>query len=76
MTIGSPKTRDGSWDGSAASQAGRLLGRKARKPLSCKACRQKIYGTNAGTRPRPVPPYTYGWDGGTAGRVHNKMEDF
>lgn len=76
MTNGSSKFWDGSWDGSAASQAGRLLGRKTRKPLSGRAFRQKISGTDAGTRLRPVPPYTYGWDGGTTGQIHNKMEDF
>ena len=76
MTNGSYKFWDGRWDGSAASQAGRLLGRKAPKTLSGVAFRQKISGTDAGTRPRPVPTYTYRWDGGTAGRIHNKMEDF
>ena len=72
MTNGSSIVLGRNWDGSAASQAGRLLGRKAPKPLSGKAFREKISGTDAGTRPRPVPTYTYRWDGGTAGRVQHE----
>lgn len=65
----------GSWDGSAASQAGRLLGRKAPKPISGVAFRQKISGTDAGTRPRPVPTYTYRWDGGQRDEFNARKED-
>lgn len=72
MTNGSSLILGRRWDGSAASQAGRWLGRKTRKPIPGAAFRQKISGTDAGTRPRPVPTYTYRWDGGTAGRVQHE----
>ena len=74
MTNGISKCWDGRWDENAASRTGRLLGRKTRKPLSGEAFRQKISGTDAGTRPCPVPTYTYRWDGGTARRIHDEQE--